>query len=106
MMINKKGTKFLSLLLLVAVMLSAIPLHQLLHQHQNLKEQTHTCEVNKYEPHCCKPANVFHKSSAILQQDLFLFLSQQETVYHRIYQSIVVLKSLSFSNKAPPVYLS
>ncbi|WP_039454140.1 hypothetical protein [Pedobacter aquae] len=105
-MSNKKGIKLLSLLLLVAVMLSAIPLHQLLHQHQNLKEQTHTCELNKYEQHCCKPANVFHKNAALLKQDFFLFVLQQETVYHRIYQDAIITKSLSFSNKAPPFYLS
>jgi hypothetical protein len=103
---HKRGIKFLSFLLFLAVMLSAIPLHQLIHQHQNLKEHTHTLELQKYEQHCCKPANVFHKNSAILQQDFFLFVQTPGTVYHGIYQSIVVLKSLSFSNKAPPIYLS
>ncbi len=105
-MSNKKGIKLLGLLLLVAVMLSAIPFHQLLHQHQNLKEQVNTCELNNYEQHCCKPANVVHKSSAIIKQDIFLFVLQQETVYHRIYQNAIITKSLSFSNKAPPFYLS
>lgn len=105
-MTHKKRIKLLSLLLLVAVMLSAIPFHQLLHQHQNLKEQTNTCELSKYEQHCCKPVNVFHKNSAILQQNFSLFVPQQETLYHAVYQNAVILKSLSLSNKAPPVHLS
>ncbi|WP_026905410.1 hypothetical protein [Pedobacter glucosidilyticus] len=105
-MVHKKGIRFLGFLLLLAVILSAIPFHQLLHQHQNLKEHTNTYELNKYEQHCCKPVNVFHKNAAILQKDFFLLIQQQETVYHNIYQNAVILKSLSFSNKAPPVYLS
>jgi hypothetical protein len=103
---QKNGIQSLSFLLLLAVMLSAIPLHQLIHQHQNLKEHTHTLELQKYEQHCCKPVNVFYKNAAILQQDFFLFVQTQKTVYHGIYQNIVVLKTLSFSNKAPPIYLS
>ncbi|WP_353138577.1 hypothetical protein [Pseudopedobacter sp.] len=93
--------------LLYAVLQTVIPVHEILHTHKESRHTSHhLTEIQEYEKPCCKPANYFHLSLAILAEQDFVFRNvsffYKEYTYTSYHHKIIA----NPSNKAPPVEIA
>jgi len=93
--------------LLFAIQLTVIPLHQLIHKHNNIAVNTtgNAFTLKKYEKPCCKPFEAF--IAAKLTAADIIFINQPAfTVY--IVRSLPLLSFRFFqsANKAPPLEIA
>lgn len=91
------------MVLLVAVMQVAVPVHGIFHHHTESDHDTHhEQEFHKYEKPCCKPTNYFHKNAVIFKQQCFIFSGIVYTPHIFDYRGNYSRSIFSVSNKAPP----
>jgi hypothetical protein len=103
----KKGllNVFVSCLLLFAVTMASIPIHQIFHKHlpgDHSKELAERPYFKKIEKPCCKAFVSFHAVEAASAQ-IFFVTSTVEFIYLSNSVRGSFNSYFTFSNKAPPV---
>lgn len=97
--------RLVSFLLLTAVVLASVPLHQIIHKHLSKADISKTVHVKKAEKPCCKPFEALHGN--VLTAAKSNFIDQpMNTVYRMNFYSYFIKPLFDLSNKAPPVSLA
>lgn len=99
--------RLLAIVLLVAVVLAVVPLHQIFHKHTysaSLKKGSKG-EIRLVTKPCCKPFQTLHQSIETFPVAV-VFLRPAATTFLLQPVERVQLTSTHYPNKAPPVVLA
>lgn len=97
--------RIVSVVLLAAVMIASVPVHQIFHHHTYKADITKTVHFKQTEKPCCKP---FEALSGTIMPVVKTNVVRQpmDAVYHMSYFSYFIKPFFQLSNKAPPVSLA
>jgi hypothetical protein len=97
--------RLISSLLLVAVMIVSVPIHQIFHQHVYKADLTQSVHLKKTEKPCCKPFEGL-SGNVVSVAKVYFHKQPMNAVYRISYFSYFIKPLFDLSNKAPPVSLA